>query len=101
MRYFINFVSAWALAFGLAIAFYSWQEPYILQVTTGQRTEQVFQSTRQAGVYLMRYQGVEERQLGLEFGMGLAFLGAFGLYAQGRERERARDARGLGGVGDG
>jgi hypothetical protein len=91
MKVFVNIVSTLALVLGVAIAFYSWQAPNIIRIETGLPLKSLEGSSPPNGFSYVSYPGLEERQLGLEFGFGLAFLGAFGLYTQVRVGERVKN----------
>lgn len=81
MKAFIQTVSVLALVAGLAIALYSWQAQNIVNAQAAQQAQE--QSRGQTFyAWSTPTVPVADRALGLAFGFGLSFLGAFGLYAQ-------------------
>jgi hypothetical protein len=85
MKAFTQIVSTLALVVGVAIAFYSWQAQ---NIANSQAEQQAHEQAQARGQNSWGWSTVDipvtDRALGLAFGFGLSFLGAFGLYAQSR-----------------
>ena len=79
MKRLVQIVSAAALVLGLVIAVYWWQAQNIAFQSAKDQAE----STAGTSGYAFTWPTIpiEDRALGVAFGFGLAFLGAFGLYA--------------------
>ncbi len=83
MKALIQIVSTSALVVGLAIALYSWQAQNIVNAQAEQQARAQAQARGQNSWSWGTATIPEaDRALGLAFGFGLSFLGAFGLYAQ-------------------
>ena len=81
MKRLVLIVSAASLALGLLIATYSWQAQNIADNNARQQAEAALPPGTYGATWITPTIPIEERALGMAFGFGLSFLGAFGLYA--------------------
>ena len=78
MKRLVQYVSIGALVLGLIIAFYWWQAQNIASEVAKDQAEAAH---GYGAGWVTPAIPVEDRALGMAFGFGLAFLGAFGLSA--------------------
>lgn len=89
MKTAIQVIGTLALVCGLLIALYAWQERNMANAEARQQAEaRNVGKPSQVTMWMNPTIPVEDRALGMAFGLGLSFLGAFGLYAQLRMPEQ-------------
>ena len=83
MKRLIQTISILALLGGVAIALYSWQAQNVANNLADQNAREQAQALgKNSWSWSVEPIPDIDRALGLAFGFGLSFLGAFGLYAQ-------------------